>query len=61
MEIQNIRIKCECGHSAIYKMNDVDFSWWEEECRLCGSHSECTVDFTCKSCGKTKTVDIGGW
>jgi Zn finger protein HypA/HybF involved in hydrogenase expression len=51
--------KCEKWHKVEVDVND--FSHWEAECELCGSHGGLSVDVKCPGCGYTREIELRSW
>ncbi len=56
----NVTFTCsEAGKQTVY-VSEHDFMSLNQECELCGSHGNITVDVKC-ACGETHSIEIKSW
>jgi hypothetical protein len=59
-EIKKIIIETTCCGEIIRKCKGYDFSAWEQECGLCGSHGGIEYSFEC-DCGRRYKIELYDW
>lgn len=50
-----------CKKEVSLAYDDVYFYGSSQECELCGSHGDVTMDATCPECDKTIEVEVACW
>jgi transposase len=61
MEITAVKIKCGIDVVEV-PIDDIGFSARSDECELCGSHGDVTVEVRrCPNCGKSHDIEVESW
>jgi ribosomal protein S27E len=57
-----IKVKCPVtGKEVDIKLSEYDISSTSQECEICGSHGDVTVNFKCTECNETHEHEIRSW
>ena len=59
-KMKKIIIETTCCGEIIRDVKGHDFSAWEAECGMCGSHGEIEYHFTC-DCGRGFNISLYDW
>lgn len=62
--VEGIYIKVTCPKTSkevLVKISEYDFNHSDQECELCGSHGEISVDYKCMECGESHEYEIRSW
>jgi hypothetical protein len=62
LEVHEIVIEFTCREKGLQrtKVSEHDFTSYDQECEICGSHGSMEVDLKCE-CGKTHCVELKSW
>lgn len=50
-----------CGKEFFVAEEEAIFYSWEEECGMCGSHGEVSLDVTCPHCNTSDKIILSTW
>jgi len=57
-----IKVICPVKNEEVtIQLTEYDIMATNQECELCGSHGDITVDFKCPLCGESHSHEIRGW
>ena len=63
-EIIGIFLKAKCpvtGKEFELKLSEHDIRSHSQECEICGSHGDMTIDYTCPECKEFHEYEIKSW
>lgn len=61
---EGIYIKVTCpkiSKEILIKISKDDFNYSDQECEICGSHGEISIDYKCSECGEFHEYKINSW
>ena len=57
--LKSITITCgKTGKEVVVPASVLQWSVRRQECEMCGSHGDATVEFECPDCGKTHEIEV---
>jgi hypothetical protein len=69
-EVYGVYIKFKCPNDIIdrteessieVKLSEYSISSRTQECEICGSHGDVTIEYKCPICGETHKYELSSW